>query len=436
MSNLVQFEWPQTTIKASSYLKGRIGWHGLKASEFTDHGPYLITGTDFRNGRIEWSTCYHVTEQRFQEGRYIHIRDGDLLITKDGTIGKVAYVTACPTKAVLNSGIFLIRCSDGSYEHRFLYHLLQSHLFAIFLRLHLAGSTINHLYQNVFERFDFPIPDIRVQRRFADILDLIDGEIRQTEELIAKYQQIKAGLMHDLLTRGVTSDGHLRPSRVHAPHLYNESSLGWIPKTWQLSSCAAEFVVDSGITLGPHRRANNTPHPYLRVANVFRDSIVLDDVAQLEAFPGEIENTALKTFDLLVVEGHANRQEIGRCAMVLNDAEGMLFQNHLFRLRAIRCDPRYSLLWLNSFHAQHYWELNCATSSGLNTINRRALSGMQIGVPPPDEQQLIVSASLAYREDEAANATHLAKLRQQKHGLMHDLLTGHVRIQVEESEVA
>ena len=58
-------------------------------------------------------------------------------------------------------------------------------------------------------------------------------KIEQTETLIAKYQQIKAGLMHDLFTRGVTPDGKLRPTRAEAPQLYQESPLGWIPKEWE-----------------------------------------------------------------------------------------------------------------------------------------------------------------------------------------------------------
>ena len=74
----------------------------------------------------------------------------------------------------------------------------------------------------------------RQQRRIAEILSTVDEAIEQTEALIAKYQQIKAGLMHDLFTRGVTPDGHLRPTRTQAPHLYKESPLGWIPKEWEV----------------------------------------------------------------------------------------------------------------------------------------------------------------------------------------------------------
>lgn len=103
---LIPKDWKIKKLNDSTYLKGRIGWQGLKASEFIESGPYLVTGTDFREGKIDWSNCYHISEQRYNEAKYIQLKDRDVLITKDGTIGKVAFVENCPEKAVLNSGIF------------------------------------------------------------------------------------------------------------------------------------------------------------------------------------------------------------------------------------------------------------------------------------------------------------------------------------------
>lgn len=245
-------DWSTTTIKESSYLKGRIGWQGLRASEFLEEGPFLITGTDFWRGKINWSTCYHVSENRYQEAAYIHVRDNDLLITKDGTIGKIALVEDCPQKAVLNSGIFLLRSKDGSYHHPFVYFVLTSEIFEKFLRLSLNGSTINHLYQYIFERFEFPIPHLKVQKEIAEILQTVDRAIAHTEALIEKYQQIKAGLMHDLFTRGIGADGKLRPPRDEAPELYQESAIGWIPREWEIKCLADACEWYSGGT--PNRQ--------------------------------------------------------------------------------------------------------------------------------------------------------------------------------------
>ena len=80
-------------------LRARIGWQGLRSDEFKTEGPYLVTGVDFHNGRVNWDDCYHVTEERYAQDKGIQLHEHDLLITKDGTIGKTAVVIDCPEKA-------------------------------------------------------------------------------------------------------------------------------------------------------------------------------------------------------------------------------------------------------------------------------------------------------------------------------------------------
>ena len=65
------------------------------------------------------------------------------------------------------------------------------------------------------------------------MLTTLDNLIEKTESLIAKYQAIKQGMMHDLFTRGVDVHGHLRPIQADAPDLYQQSELGWIPNEWE-----------------------------------------------------------------------------------------------------------------------------------------------------------------------------------------------------------
>jgi len=96
-------EWSMKKIKYISVLKGRIGWQGLTSDEYTDERAFLITGTDFANGHINWDTCVHVPMKRWEQAKDIQIENGDLLITKDGTVGKVAIVDGLNSPASLNS---------------------------------------------------------------------------------------------------------------------------------------------------------------------------------------------------------------------------------------------------------------------------------------------------------------------------------------------
>jgi len=192
--------WKTADIISTTYLKGRIGWQGLRYEEFIDQGPYLITGTDFKKGLINWDSCYHITQKRFEEAPLIHVKNDDVLITKDGTIGKTSYVTDCPEKAVLNSGIFVMRCKNKSYVNKYLFYVLNSEIFKKWLRSNQGGSTIVHLYQRVFEKFNFPLPGPQEQKVIVERLDSIQKTIENEEKLLTKNIQIKSGLMQDLLT--------------------------------------------------------------------------------------------------------------------------------------------------------------------------------------------------------------------------------------------
>jgi type I restriction enzyme S subunit len=77
------------------------------------------------------------------------------------------------------------------------------------------------------------VPPLPEQRRVAEILDTLDEAIRKTEQVIAKLQQMKQGLLHDLLTRGIDDNGELRDPDRH-PEQFKDSPLGRIPERWEV----------------------------------------------------------------------------------------------------------------------------------------------------------------------------------------------------------
>src|SRR5688572_30821911 len=162
--------WQIKRIKHNTYVKGRIGWQGLNSNEYGDVGPYLVTGTDFSAGRINWDTCHHISEERYAEDPYIQLQDKDLLITKDGTIGKIALVDNLPDKATLNSGVFVTRPQNADYITPFMYWILNSAVFNTFIDFIKMGSTIQHLYQRTFVEFSYPVPSIPEQQAIVDFL--------------------------------------------------------------------------------------------------------------------------------------------------------------------------------------------------------------------------------------------------------------------------
>src|ERR1017187_8483923 len=98
----------------------------LRSEEFTQEGPYLVTGMHFKEGRVSWDDCYHVTPERYAVDSDIHVSVGDVLMTKDGSIGKLAYIDSLPGSACLNSHVLVLRPLKNLYVGRFLYYVLQS----------------------------------------------------------------------------------------------------------------------------------------------------------------------------------------------------------------------------------------------------------------------------------------------------------------------
>ncbi len=197
--------WEIEKVARTTYLKGRIGWQGLKSTEFKTEGPHLVTGTDFNNGYVDWDSCVRVTKQRYEEANFIQVQEGDLLITKDGTIGKVAIAQNAPEKVSVNSGIFVTRPLHNEYINKYFYYLMLSNVFKEFFQLTLTGnSTILHLYQGVFSQFRYPLPPKVEQIEIVNYLDKKTEEIEQLIQIkkdkIEKLNEYKKSLIYEAVT--------------------------------------------------------------------------------------------------------------------------------------------------------------------------------------------------------------------------------------------
>lgn len=194
-----------TRIKHIATLAGRIGWQGLTSQEYSDEGCYLITGINFSNGEINWESCVRVPYSRWEEASQIQIENGDLLITKDGTVGKVAIVNNMPDKTSLNSGVLLIRQNKKVCSTRFLFWILQSNVFwKWFNYINAGNSTIIHLYQHDFSNFSFPNPSIEIQNEISNYFDKkcaqIDSLISEKQSLIKDLAEYKKSLIFEAVT--------------------------------------------------------------------------------------------------------------------------------------------------------------------------------------------------------------------------------------------
>lgn len=193
-----------TSVKLGDYLyiKGRIGWKGLKKNEYLSESKYrIINGETLTKSGIDWNKAGYISEERYTESPEIMLQIGDILLSKDGTIGKIGYVDELELPTSVASGIFVIRNNNPSViSTTFIYYLLKSKLFDSFIIARTEGSVIPHLYQKDFMDFDFPLPSPELMNEFekttSPMFNQIINNLKENKKLNSLCNSLLPKLMN------------------------------------------------------------------------------------------------------------------------------------------------------------------------------------------------------------------------------------------------
>ncbi len=322
---------------------------------------------------------------------------------------------------------------ESKCDIRFLYHRMMLPDVRRQMVAFSAGSTVLHLDIKKVPQIILGLPaNVEKQQTIATILDTLDQTIAKTEALIEKQQQIKAGLMHDLFTRGIGPDGKLRPPREQAPELYQETPIGWIPKEW---SCTQLDVLADIIDPQPDHR---TPPeqlegvPYIGIGD-------FDEFGQINF--QKCRKVIPKAFQKQRVRFTAKNGDIiyGKIGTIGNPrtlSDGM----YAVSANVVLIQPCFDSTYLRNALESHWFEKQ--VSDITNTTSQPALGIEKIRVlkvPLPNDGQEVErvakkldAVNTKLRED----SKQRAKLIKQKSGLMHDLLTGKVQVNPDPPEKA
>ena len=192
--------WEQRKLSELTSMHARIGWQNLRTSEFLDSGDYmLITGTDFDDGTVNYSTCHFVERERYEQDKNIQIRNGSILITKDGTLGKVAYVQGLSMPATLNAGVFNVEIRNTSIvDERYLFQYLKAPFLMDYVDKKATGGTIKHLNQNILVDFPVVMPKKTEQVSIGNFFQRIDTLITLHQRKLEKLQNIKKSCLEKM----------------------------------------------------------------------------------------------------------------------------------------------------------------------------------------------------------------------------------------------
>jgi type I restriction enzyme S subunit len=262
------------------------------------------------------------------------------------------------------------------------------------------------------------------QARIARVLDTADALIAAAEAVVAKLRQVRAGLLHDLLTRGLAPNGQLRDPAAN-PKQFKDSSLGRIPREWEVRTVGSLFEMQLGKMLSPAAKGGNNSKPYVGNRHVLWERVDTSNLEYMDFSDSEMAKYVLQPGDLLICEGG----EVGRTALWRGELSECYFQKAIHRLRPKdnRMIPEFMLAFMIQAAERNAF-LNLTSQTSIAHLTQEKLAILPVACPPRNEQETIASGLATHDRLIAAEQAELTKLRQLKTGLMTDLLEGRVRV--------
>jgi restriction endonuclease S subunit len=300
------------------------------------------------------------------------------------------------------------------------------------------GSTFPSINSNRLANTKICIPALSEQEKIAEILATIDNLIEKTEALIAKYQTVKQGMMHDLFTRGVDAAGNLRPTFEDAPELYKESAIGWIPQEWKYTT------VDEGLI---NIDAGKSPNCIDQPAAPGEWGVLKVSAVQPNGFAA-LENKVItnpifinsfyevRHGDVLITRSNTP-QLVGIVCLVESPPSNLMLCDKTLRMNFNPkiADSRYMFWLLQQPEVRTQIEIAATGTSGsMKNITQPSIRALEIVLPTIDEQREIASRIQSTHHKITAEKRTVQKLKLQKSGLMQDLLTGKVRVTIDPTE--
>ncbi|MDM0763660.1 restriction endonuclease subunit S [Clostridium perfringens] len=374
---------------------------------------------EYYNGNIPWITSgelkYKTIYKTFENITENAVKDTNLTIYPKGTFfiaitgleadGTRGSCAISGIEATTNQSCLAFRPKIG-FSNQYLYQWYRFYGDYIGLK-YTQGTKQQSLNNKIVGNLEIPVPKLKEQEKIAEILSTVDEQIENTEKLIQKNQELKKGLMQQLLTKGI---GHTE---------FKKTELGYIPKEWKIMKLGEVCDFKQGFQIPRSEQINEEKDGYIRylyITDFFSNNNKL-------FIKGSDKYYYIKSDDITI----ANTGNT--CGKAFKGAEGIL-SNNMFKIFNNKEVLLNDFLW-QYLNSNYYWkELNkYFNTAGQPHVGHKNMANLMIAIPESLNEQseiALILSSIDKRIEKYENKKE--KLKELKKGLMQQLLTGYIRL--------
>ena len=412
--------WEISRLGYESWVRARLGWKGLKAEEYVDDGFAFLSTPNIKGKIINFENVNFIDQQRFEESPEIILREGDVLLAKDGsTLGTANIVRFLPRPTTVNSSIAVIS-PNPRLCGVFLFYLFESSFMENTIQRIKGGMGVPHLFQADLNKFYLPIPPRTEQVLIGEFLDRetskIDALVAEQQRLIDLLKEKRQTVISHAVTKGLIPDASMKPSGIEW--------LGDVPEHWEISRLGNLFreIAEPGIddlpvlSVSIHHGVSDTE---LEDEELERKVVRSDDRSKYNRVePGDLVYNMMRAwqggFGTVAVEGMVSPAYV--VARPRKQLSTTFVENLLRTPHAIEQMRRHSR-GVTYFRLRLYWD---------------EFKNIKIGLPPPDEANAICNyiASMVdtFNAISAVNEESIALLQERRTALISAVVTGKIDV--------
>jgi len=375
----------------------------------------MLRTTDIKDYNVDWDKLpfCEITEKRGDIQRFL-LKKGDLIIARAGTTGVSVLVEKDFENVIFGSYLIKVSLSKGVHP-KFMHYFCQSRLYWNHITSSQAGSTLMNISLPILKSLNIPLPSLTEQQNIAEILSTVDDAIQKTNEIIAKTERLKKGLMHELLTKGI---GHKE---------FKDTEIGRIPKDWEVARLGDVAYVKRGASPRPKGDpkyfGGNIPWIKISDLSKYKKGIYLLTTDDTVTEEGRKRSVYVTDNSLII----SNSGTIGEPAIVKTGRGGCIHDG----LILITPLTKVEKLFLYYFFEHKKGEIQIHAQKGTqDNMNTTLWRMVKLPLPSIPEQQKITETLLTIDKKLENEKNEKAKLERIKQGLMDLLLTGKVRVRL------